>query len=236
MSIRGQVSDETVNGRLRAFRRSWNFLEEDGLWEEKNPTKGIKLLKTAKRIREVVDPTQIQKIVKKANKKRFEGIRDLIILLLMWDGMLRRGELLGLKIKDIDMQTRLVRVFGKGRKERMVPLGAKTLRLINQYINKWRVKFPGNHLICMRDGEPMAERRCHHVVAKLGKRAGIKLNPHLLRHSGATWYIQQGGNPAVLQGILGHTSLTVTQKYLHLSNRDAVKSYEQFSPGNCLRF
>jgi site-specific recombinase XerD len=149
--------------------------------------------------------------------------------------MLRMNEVLSLKIGDIDLEGRLIKVFGKGRKERMVPLGVKTLRILHQYLIKWRSKFPANVLICMRNGQPLKDRHCHKIISSIGKKLGLTLYPHLLRHSAATWYIQQGGNPAVLQRILGHSSLLVTQNYLHLSNADTVASYESFSPSNCLR-
>jgi site-specific recombinase XerD len=229
------VSDETVNGRIRAVKRFFNFLCDEGLWEGQNPISGIKLLRTTKKVKPVVKSDNVQKLLAASDIKTFEGARNKVMILLFWDGMLRLNELLGLKTSDIDLEGRLIKVFGKGRKERMVPLGVKTLRAIHQYLIKWRSRYPGDHLICMRNGQPVTERHCHKIVQRLGEKVGIKLYPHLLRHSAATWYIRQGGNPAVLQKILGHTSLLVTQNYLHLSNADTVKSYDSFSPANCLR-
>jgi site-specific recombinase XerD len=235
LSLTGKVSDETVNGRIRACKRFFNHLEAEGIWESDNPAQNVKLLRTAKKIKPVLSPDDFQKIISSFDRKRFEGARNLVMILLMWDGMLRKGEVLGLKLSDIDLEGRLIKVFGKGRKERMVPLGVKTLRILHQYLIKWRSKFPGDILICMRNGQPLKDRHCHKIISSIGKKLGLILYPHLLRHSAATWYIQQGGNPAVLQRILGHTSLLVTQNYLHLSNADTVASYESFSPSNCLR-
>jgi len=233
MHLKGTVSDETINGRIRVYRRFFNFLVEDGLWETVSPMAGVKILRTAKRVKPVVEPEMVQQIIKSIDRSTFEGNRNFVLVLLLWDGMLRKKELLGLKATDTDK--RLIRVFGKGRKERMVPIGVKALKALHQYLIKWRSKYPGDHLICMRNGEPLTDRRCHKIVQDIGKKHGVKLHPHLLRHSAATWYIRQGGNPAVLQGIMGHTSLLVTQNYLHLSSQDAVNSYDQFSPSNCLK-
>ncbi len=147
--------------------------------------------------------------------------------------MLRRNEVLGLKVGDIDLNSRLIKVFGKGRKERMVPLGVKTLKVLHQYLVKWRSKHSGDFVICMRNGEPVTERHCHKIIQRIGKKHGVKLYPHLLRRSAATWYIRQGGNRAILQGILGHTSPLVAQKYLHLSSQDALRFYNSYSPANC---
>jgi site-specific recombinase XerD len=235
MSLKGSVSDETINGRIRVYRRFFNFLVDEGLWEGDSPMAGIKLLKTAKKVKPVVEPDVAQRILSSINKKTFEGNRNLVMVLLMWDGMLRKKEVLGLKLTDINLDGRLIKVFGKGRKERMVPLGVKTVRVLHQFLIRWRSKFPGDTLICMRNGEPVTERHCHKIIQQIGRKNGVELYPHLLRHSAATWYIRQGGNPVVLQGIMGHSSLTVTQQYLHLSSKDAVESYNKFSPANALR-
>jgi integrase/recombinase XerD len=235
MSLQGNVSDETINGRIRVYKRFFNHLVDEGLWDQENPMSGIKLLKTAKKIKPVLAPADVQKIMSSLDRTKFEGQRNLVMILLFWDGMLRKNEALGLKLDDIDLNGRLIKVFGKGRKERMVPLGNKTLRVIHTYLIKWRRQYPGGHLICMRNGEPLTDRHCHRILQRIAQKHNMKLYPHLLRHSAATWYIQQGGNPAVLQKIMGHTSLLVTQNYLHLSNTDAVNSYNSFSPSNSLR-
>lgn len=235
LGLQGRVSDETINGRIRAFRRFFNFLVEEELWNGSNPMTGIKPIKAVKRIKPVVDADVIQKIISSINRKTFEGHRNLLIVLLLWDGMLRKNELLNLKTFEIVVESRLIKVFGKGRKERMVPLGNKTLRVLQQFISRWRSKFDGEHLICMRNGQPLKDRHCHKIIQQLGRRQGVELYPHLIRHSAATWYIRQGGNPVILQGIMGHTSLSVTQQYLHLSSQDALDSYNSYSPSNSLR-
>jgi len=233
--LKGNVSDETINGRLRVYRKFFNYLTEEELWDGVSPMKGVQLLRTIKKVKPVIEPEYIQKMISSLKAQTFEANRNKVMILLFWDGMLRMNELRSLKLDNIDMDTKLIKVLGKGRKERMVPLGAKTLRALHNFIIKWRSNYPGEYLICMRNGEPLSERYFHKVIQRIGQKVGIKLYPHLLRHSAATWYIQQGGNPAVLQKILGHTSLLVTQNYLHLSNTDTVNSYESFSPSNCLR-
>jgi integrase/recombinase XerD len=147
LSLRGKVSDETVNGRIRVYRRFFGFLKEDQLWHGEDPMKGIGLLKTAKRIKPIVDPEQVQQMIQRLNRKTFEGNRNLVMLLLLWDGMLRCNELLNLRTKELNLDSRLLKVFGKGRKERMVPLGTKTLKILHQYLILWRKKYPGEHLI-----------------------------------------------------------------------------------------
>lgn len=234
MSLIGSVSDETVNGRIRVYRRFFNYLEEEGLWEKANPTKKLKLIKCSKRIKPVVTPEQIQKILSTLNKSTYEGYRNLTMIMLFWDSMIRKEELITLKLQDVDLRAGLIKVYGKGRKERQVPMGARTIKVLHFYLNRWREDRSGELVFCQRNGKPITSRHCHKIVQDIGHHAGIELYPHLIRHSAATFFIRQGGSPVILQKILGHTSLVVTQNYLHMSNQDMVETYGRFSPSNAI--
>ena len=153
------------------------------------------------------------------------------MIMLFWTGMIRSNELRTLHIDDIDFQGRRIKVMGKGRKERIVPLGTRTLKLVQQYLVRFRSNYPGNDLICMRSGERMSERLVHKTIQRIGLSVGLKLHPHLLRHSAATWYAKQpGSNLEVLRQILGHSTLLVTQNYLHLSAADLSANHDLLSP------
>jgi site-specific recombinase XerD len=234
MSLIGHVADETVNGRIRVYRRFFNYLEEESLWEKPNPTKKLKLVKVSKRIKAVVSPEQIQQVLQCLNKSTYEGYRNLTMIMLFWDSMIRKEELITLSVDAIDLRTGLIKVYGKGRKERQVPMGAKTIKTLHFYLNRWRNGTSGNLVFCQRNGKPITSRHCHKIVQDLGNRAGIELYPHLIRHSAATFFIRQGGSPVILQKILGHTSLVVTQNYLHMSNQDMLETYSRFSPSNAI--
>ncbi len=235
LSLIGNVSDETVNGRIRVYRRFFNYLEEEGIWEKPNPTKKLKLVKVSKRIKPVVSPEEIQRVLQSLNKSTYEGYRNLTMVMLFWDSMIRKEELITLKIDDIDLRAGLVKVYGKGRKERQVPMGAKTIKTVHFYLNRWRNGTPGNLAFCQRSGKPITSRHCHKIIQDIGNNVGIELYPHLIRHSAATFFIRQGGSPVILQKILGHTSLVVTQNYLHMSNQDMVETYSRFSPSNAIK-
>jgi site-specific recombinase XerD len=235
LSLKDRVSDETINGRIRVYRKFFNFLITESFWSTENPMKGISLLKTSKRIKPVLSADDLQAVLRGIKTNTFEGNRNLVMILVFWDTMVRLRELLTMKTSDLDLEAGLVKVFGKGRKERMVPMGNRTSKQICKYLIKWRSKYPGDFLFCMRNGEPLEERRCRKIVQETGNKQNIKLYPHLLRHSAATWYANQGGNLAVLQRILGHTSLAVTQNYLHVSVTDMIRSYQNLSPSNQLK-
>lgn len=232
LSLIGNVSDETVNGRIRVYRRFFNYLEEEGLWEKPNPTKKLKLIKSSKRIKPVVSPEEIQRALQCLNKSTYEGYRNLTMIMIFWDAMIRKEELITLKVDDVDLRGGLIKVYGKGRKERQVPMGAKTIKTLHFYLNRWRDGRKGNLVFCQRNGKPITSRHCHKIIQDIGKQAGFDLYPHLIRHSAATFFIRQGGSPVILQKILGHTSLVVTQNYLHMSSQDMIESYNRFSPSN----
>ncbi len=234
LSLIGNVSDETVNGRIRVYRRFFNYLEEEGLWDKPNPTHKLKLIRTSKKIKPVVSPEQIGKVLQTLNKSTFEGYRNLTMIMTLWDTMIRKEELITLKLDHVDLRSGLIKVYGKGRKERQVPMGAKTIKTLHFYLNRWRNGTKGNLVFCQRSGKPITSRHCHKIVQTVGQKANVNIYPHLIRHSAATYFIRQGGSPVILQKILGHTSLTVTQNYLHMDNKDMVDMYGQFSPSNAL--
>lgn len=232
LSVKGSVSDETVNGRLRVFKVFWNFLLAEGLWSEVSPMKNVRMLRVAKRAKPVISPEDLQRVFKAIDRRTFTGFRDVCMLMIFWSGMIRLKEMRDLTAEDVDFQGRRLHIReGKGRKGRIIPLGVRTLKLLQQYLVRWRSQLPGEPLICMRSGEPLASRHVHKTVQRRGQRVGVKLNPHLLRHSAATWYAKQrGSNLEVLRQILGHSTLLVTQNYLHLSPADLVADHALLSP------
>jgi len=234
MSLIGNVSDETVNGRIRVYRRFFNYLEEEGLWEKPNPTHKLKLIKASKRIKPVISPEQIERALRTLNKSTYEGYRNLTMIMLFWDAMIRKEELITLKVDNLDLRGGLLTVYGKGRKERQVPMGAKAIKTVHFFLNRWRNGTPSNLVFCQRNGKPITSRHCHKIIQDICKKAKFELYPHLIRHSAATYFIRQGGSPVILQKILGHTSLNVTQNYLHMSNQDMVDTYNKFSPSNAI--
>lgn len=234
LELIGNVADETVNGRIRVYRRFFNYLEEEGIWDKPNPTHKIKLIKAEKRIKPVLSPEQIQSALQTLNKRTYEGYRNLTMVMLFWDAMIRKEELITLKVPGIDLRGGLIKVYGKGRKERQVPMGARMIKTMHFFLNRWRNGTSGELVFCQRNGKPITSRHCHKIIQDIGKKAGFILYPHLIRHSSATFFIRQGGSPVILQKIMGHTSLTVTQNYLHMSNQDMIDTYSKFSPSNAI--
>ena len=166
------------------------------------------------------------------NRRTFTGYRNYIMLLLFWDTMVRLGELLGLKVSDVDLKAGMIKVYGKGRKERCIPLGTTTIKRIHYFLSKHRRDIPGDFLVCRVDGHPLPVRSVERILERIGEKAGIKVTPHLLRHSAGTFWIKSGGSSAILQKILDHTTQSTTQLYIHLAGSDVKEWHARFSPGD----
>jgi len=234
MSLMNRVSPATVNGRIIVYKVFYKHLFEEGLIGE-NPTTRLKKVKAPIKVKPVLTPEQMGSVLSKLNRKTFHGSRDHCMILLTFDSMLRLNELLTIRLKDIDLKSKLVKVYGKGRKERYAPFSASTAKSIHTYLVRHRKQTPGTLLFTTTDGRKIDYRRAHRIFANPGKKAGLHVHPHLVRHSAATWFAKSGGNISILQKILGHSSLQVTQRYVHLSNEDMTEAYERHSPAAALR-
>lgn len=149
------------------------------------------------------------------------GIRNHLIVLLMVDSGLRRGEVVSLKTKNINLTNRTMLIIGKGNKERIVPFGEETKRYIRMYSNM-RDGY-NDYFFQKNDGEPITNNTIKMFFQDLKNDSTIhRLYPHLLRHTFATNYILYGGDVEELRILLGHTSITMTQKYVHLAAQQRI--------------
>lgn len=234
ISCYGQVSDETIAGRIRTSRRFWNVLIEGGVWTKPNPLDGVKKPRISQKLRKTITPMEFELVLGTCNKRSFLGYRNFTMLLMLWDCMLRRAEIANLQISDIDLRAGVMRIKGKGNKVRMVPIGAKTAKTLHYYLNKWRSRYPGNHVFCSRQGAPFALHHIRQICYRQAKKVGVHMGAHIIRHSAATEYLRRGGQLSILSKILGHSDISTTAIYTHLLTEDMVKSYDQFSPANSL--
>ena len=234
LSIYGTVSDETVAGRIRTYKRFWNVLIEGEVWVEPNPIDGIKKPRVSRKLRRTISPTEFEMVLNACHKRTFLGYRNFTLLLVLWDCMLRRGEVAGLTMENVDLRAGTLTVKGKGNKVRMVPMGAKTVKVMHYYVHKHRSKYSGNYLFCSRQGAPLSLVHIHQICSRTGKKAGLKMGCHIIRHSSATEYLRRGGQLGILSKVLGHSDITTTSIYTHMSVDDAIQSYERFSPANSL--
>ena len=163
-----------------------------------------------------------------------ESIRDVAVLELLYAAGIRISELVGMNLHDVDHERQTVRVFGKGSKERVVPIGVPALRAIERWIEDGRPRLATdqshNSLFIGSRGKRIDQRVARSIVYEAMKAIGLELGPHALRHTAATHLLEGGADLRTVQEILGHSSLATTQIYTHVSRDRITKAYEQAHP------
>ena len=230
-----RYSPTTASILVRSARACFNWAYQEGLLPE-NPFARIKPPKVPKSWPKVLSPEELAELLRAAKRgSAFFAARNYCMLLTFIDGMLRLGELCRLELRDLSLESRLIRVReGKMGKDRVVPMGRRLARAMRDWLRA-RGYIPGVEAVfTTRKGDPMEPRNVQRVLYRLGAKAGVKVSPHMLRHSGATLFIRNGGNVFALQRILGHATVTVTQIYVHLSGAALLEAHRRASPGDSL--
>ena len=203
---------------------------------DSNPMQSIKTPKLSKKLPDVLSYDEILKMMELIDYTKLAGERDKTIVMLLYGGGLRVSELVSLKVNDLFVDEGFVKVKGKGSKERLVPIGIKTINQVSYYVESYRNKFakPGskNYLILNKRGGSLSRVSVFNLIKKLAMEAGIKkaISPHTLRHSFATTLIEAGANLRAVQQMLGHESITTTEIYTHLDKAYLKTVIEQFHP------
>jgi integrase/recombinase XerC len=165
----------------------------------------------------------------------FDGIRDRAIVELFYSCGIRRAELLDLEMKDLLREQGLIRVLGKGEKERVIPVGSYASKCLDLYLPQRQIKIkPGvEKVFVLESGEPMYAMAIYRIIGKyLQKISDIKKkSPHVLRHSFATHLMNQGADIRAVKDLLGHANLSTTQIYTHTSIDHLKKIYARAHPG-----
>ena len=180
--------------------------------------------------------SQIQKILAAPDIIKPEGLRDRAILELCYASGLRVSELTDTTYENLQTDAGLIRVFGKGSKERIVPVGKEAAYWIQTYVKKARNYFdrgkPQKWLFLSRRGRKMSRQSIWHLLKKYAREAGVfsRLSPHTLRHSFATHCLERGADLRSVQQMLGHASVSTTQIYTHLSRRHLKEVYGAHHP------
>jgi len=230
-------SDHTINNRLRVLRLFFRYLVEEELLNGRpNPMGKIKLLKAENKLKLVLSPENIERVLKIPDKKTFTGYRNFCIIYTFYDTMIRLSELCNIKLSDLNIKEQIIKVYGKGRKERQVVVGKKLAKYLQLYLCRFREAILGEYLFCKADGSFLTPDRIEHIFALYSKKSGIHFNPHLIRHSAGTQWIKNNGNPLCLQNLMGHSSFRTTQKYIHLALEDLKKEHAVHSLGDSLDY
>lgn len=227
------LSRRSLARNISALRSFDKFLVAEGLSQEL-ATSDIDLPKKEHILPEVLSVSQVFELLNLPNQQSALGARDKAILELLYSAGLRIGELTSLDYKDVLAEEGLVRVLGKGSKERIVPVGRPALEALNYYLNRAWAKLAGNRrpqaLFLNRLGNRITRQGCWFVIQKYAKELKIKVYPHILRHSFATHLLENGADLRAVQEMLGHASISTTQVYTHLSQAHLRKAYLKYHP------
>jgi len=185
---------------------------------------------TQKESRQMLGPVTTEQ-----DTKSYFYLRDFLIVALLYATGIRREELTKIKLSDIDLRHGTITVTGKGNKVRLVPLGEETLKDLNHYL-KMREDFlsekqsVSDSLVLNKYGNSLSSRSVDRLVKKFGRSKGLDFTPHTLRHSFATHLLENGADLMLIKEILGHASLSTTQKYTHVTAETMKKAYKSAHP------
>ncbi len=224
------VSSVTVQTYIRALRAflSWCYLE--GYISENIPKK-FRLPKAQKKKIDILTDSEVEQLFRCLSGRDFISIRNYCIVALMIDSGLRLNEVVTIRRDKIHIAEGYAIVNGKGNKERFVPLGLNSKRALLRYCAIVPNREKETPLFVKDTLIPIKESTVKQLFRKLKSRSGIpRLHPHLLRHTFATRYIERGGDIYSLQSILGHTSLEMVKKYVHLIPSKTVVNFALLSP------
>lgn len=232
IQTQNMLSIPTILRRISSIKNFYLFLEKDRIItfqiDELDKPKGAKKLPVCISIEEV------EALLEQPDLDKSEGQRDRAMLEVMYSSGLRISELLNLRVKQINFDRGIVKVIGKGNKERIVPIGDYALEYLIKYINDGRrknINRNSDFLFLNRYGEPVSRVYFFKQVKKYAKQAGIQveISPHTLRHCFATHMLENGAELRAVQEMLGHANIATTQIYTNISSKRILSAYDLYS-------
>ena len=232
IQTQNMLSIPTILRRISSTKNFYLFLEKERIItfqiDSLEKPKGSKKLPTCIAFEEV------EALLEQPDLDKPEGQRDRAMLEVMYSSGLRISELLDLRMNQINFDRGMVKIIGKGNKERIVPVGDYALEYLNKYINDGRRKNPkrnSDYLFLNRYGEPVSRVYFFLQVKKYAKQAGIQveISPHTLRHCFATHMLENGAELRAVQEMLGHANIATTQIYTNISSKRILSAYDLYS-------
>lgn len=220
------ISNRTL-GRYYSSLNSFFIYSIEHEYIDVNPLKFIDYPKYTKKIPEYIYDSQLEKLLNEKTSENAEiELRNKLIIHLLLDTGVRVSELVNIKVHDIDVEERIIKVFGKGSKERFVFFTSKTKELLINYLIKRKEKAITDNLLINYKGEKLTERSVQKIIKLVGEKIGLDIHPHLLRHTFATDLLNKGADIRMIQELLGHENLDTTQIYTHVSNSRVKEVYD----------
>lgn len=235
------LSGHTINCYLRSLRIFYNWLVSEEIMQS-NPFDKVKIPRPPVKVIPAFSASQVEQLLHAINTKTAAGYRNFVIFLTLLDTGLRISELCGLQMENLYMEDGLVKVRGKGNRERLVPIGKQVQRALWHYIDRCRpdpATVHDNLVFLTQTGRMVTKATIQKKMAEYGRKAGlvgVRCSPHTLRHTAAVNFLRNGGDVFSLQKILGHASLEMTRRYCALADVDVKRVHTMASPADNLNF
>ena len=232
---RKNLSTKSIGRNLVAIRTFYKFLIQEGILET-NPIEQLESPKVAKTLPEILTLKEIEQLLEQPNLQTPLGIRDRAMLEILYATGMRVSELTHLPTHQVNLEGGYVLLYGKGSKERMVPLGGEAMKWITLYLKTAREILSkgreNSSLFINRSGKGMSRQRFWKILKNYAKKAGLRkrITPHLLRHSFASHLLEGGADLRSVQMMLGHVDISTTQIYTHVTGERLKKIHQRYHP------
>jgi integrase/recombinase XerC len=233
--MQGEVKKSSIARKLSAIRSFFRYLNRDGTLTS-NPARLVATPLREKRLPAVLTADDALRLMESPNAKRPEDhammLRDRAVLETLYSTGIRASELIGMNREDIDHHGSLIRIRGKGRKERIVPIGTKAQDAIDAYLTNPSRSAETAAIFIGPSGKRLTARTVQRILENHRKQLGLqqKASPHTLRHSYATHMLESGADLRAIQELLGHASLSTTQRYTHVNLDSLMEVYDKAHP------
>ncbi|MCC7521396.1 MAG: tyrosine-type recombinase/integrase [Flavobacteriaceae bacterium] len=229
------LENRSVNRKISSLKTFYNFLLKTGVLE-KNPLDQHRSLKTPKKVLVPFSQKEMQHLSEiYGTEKSFENLRNELIMELLYTTGMRRSELIGLQLSDVNLESRQIKVLGKRNKERFIPLLDVTSIKIKEYlVFRKQLETIQTQLLLTDKGEPIYDSMVYKIVKQFMTLVSSKekRSPHVLRHAFATHLLDEGSDLNTVKELLGHSSLASTQVYTHTSLERLKEVYKKAHPRN----
>jgi len=229
------LAKSSVARKLAAIRSFYKYGLRQG-WVDDNPASVVSTPRLDKPVPAFLSEDEMERFLENPEKDDALGLRDRAILELFYASGIRLSELVGINLEDMGLEDRLLRVRGKGKKERLVPFGRRAMNALDAYLRirptLLRENFGDAAVFLNYRGGRISPRSVERIVDKYIRRSLLRrgISPHALRHSFASHLLGRGADLRVIQELLGHESLATTQKYTHLNVRQLMDVYRKSHP------
>ncbi|GAX91866.1 site-specific tyrosine recombinase XerD [Effusibacillus lacus] len=225
----------TISRTLASTRAFYGFLLRDGLIDG-DPTSNLESPKIEKRLPQVLSVKDVEVLLESPDLRTHTGLRDKAMLELLYASGIRVSELVSLNLEDVNLNMGFLKCYGKGAKERIIPLGGVALKMLGEYLNRARHKLVRDEtelsLFVNHHGQRLTRQGFWKIIKKYAKTANIqiKITPHTLRHSFATHLLENGADLRSVQEMLGHADISTTQIYTHITKSRLKEVYAKTHP------